>query len=757
MPAASEWYYLARLIRPFEATLNAQYRVSGPAAVPGTNRWAMGSRNGVLFWEPAANRTWSITLGLSEDVTKIAFSRDGKIMACTSWRPHLYLHDLSANRALHTIRLDDKMEFRAFGVVFAPDGKTVYAAVGSDTFIGVAGKLIAYDVATGREVKRFDGIRGTLRALALSADGKRLAAGGQTGAFHIWDVESGKEIRRFEPPVSVCSVGLNVDGSLVAAGTALGTVGVWEVATGRLLRSMRGHVDWVEHLAFAPDGTRFATAAAEGVIRLWDTATGEELRAYRGHEKRITGLAFSDRGTQLLSTGEDGSTLVWDAHRDPAVTSQQLAYPQGDAVLPLPDDRRVVVVNNWCGYQILDLRSGELSAEVKTTNPQDNAHDAALSPDGNTLAIGTYRSGVQLVSLADPAAGAKPLKDAGDASLVAFSPDGKWLATGNFKGKVVAHSMAGEHSPRSLGNLHYPIQSVTFDPTNSSHVLATCLDGTIRLWNHEDGEELLTIDIRDHRPGHVAFSADGKRFATAGGDSTARIWDAKTGRLVRKFEGHTQGVECVGFSRDGSRLVTGSHDLTVKVWDVETGLPTLTLRGHTRPVRRAAFDRDGAALVTVGGPHVKLWDGHAALVSEQGRLLAMGTRVRRPTAEWAAATGVRGTFRLVNESGLPLIVLPTAKSGKSMRVYIAIERLGNDPTIPKMGVARPDERDQYRLGTVLFMPPEGTMQAVSYAEGKFAFATPSWPPGKYRLHFEHGWPMDRTFNSLETCDFVIPD
>jgi len=48
----------------------------------------------------------------------------------------------------------------------------------------------------------------------------------------------------------------------------------------------------------------------------------------------------------------------------------------------------------------------------------------------------------------------------------------------------------------------------------------------------------------------VAFSPDGKRIVSGGGDATVRVWDADTGKPVgQPFTGHTNYVNDVAFTR----------------------------------------------------------------------------------------------------------------------------------------------------------------------------------------------------------------
>ena len=57
----------------------------------------------------------------------------------------------------------------------------------------------------------------------------------------------------------------------------------------------------------------------------------------------------------------------------------------------------------------------------------------------------------------------------------------------------------------------------------------------------------------------MAFSADGKRIVSGSGrTTTVKVWDADTGQEVLTLKGHTGMVTSVAFSADGKRIVSGS-------------------------------------------------------------------------------------------------------------------------------------------------------------------------------------------------------
>jgi hypothetical protein len=100
----------------------------------------------------------------------------------------------------------------------------------------------------------------------------------------------------------------------------------------------------------------------------------------------------------------------------------------------------------------------------------------------------------------------------------------------------------------------------------------------------------------------VAFSPDGKTFATASGDTTLILWDAHGRQLGPPLTGHDAPVITAAFSADGKWLASGSDDHSVILWDVETGQRIARLIRHTDPVRAVAFSPDGKGLLSGSFP-----------------------------------------------------------------------------------------------------------------------------------------------------------
>jgi WD40 repeat protein len=114
-------------------------------------------------------------------------------------------------------------------LAIAPKGDILATSGGS------AGNQVAlWDVATGREIRRF-GEHATLRSIAFSPDGQRLVSSANENGCRVWDVETGKQLFTI-PGTHGAFTG---DGKLLVSADTIGAtpeVHVCDAATGRLVR-----------------------------------------------------------------------------------------------------------------------------------------------------------------------------------------------------------------------------------------------------------------------------------------------------------------------------------------------------------------------------------------------------------------------------------------------------------------------------------------------------------------------------------------
>jgi len=157
------------------------------------------------------------------------------------------------------------------------------------------------------------------------------------------------------------------------------------------------------------------------------------------------------------------------------------------------------------------------------------------------------------------------------------------------------------------------IRSVAFsppypdDPKGGKKLATGSDDHTIKIWNTETNEVLMTLNGHSDNVNAIAFSPDGRRLASVSDDNSTKIWDLGTGQEVDTLMGHAESVICVAFSPDGKKLATGSNDNTIRIQTLETG-KYMILRG-SEYIRAIAFSPDGTMIAAGANDNTtKIWN-----------------------------------------------------------------------------------------------------------------------------------------------------
>ena len=119
----------------------------------------------------------------------------------------------------------------------------------------------------------------------------------------------------------------------------------------------------------------------------------------------------------------------------------------------------------------------------------------------------------------------------GEVSSVAFSPDGKTLASGSYDGTIILWDVSNPKSPVQLGALSGNgniVVSVAFSPDGKT-LASGSFDKTIILWDVSNPKS--PVQLGTSLKGHsnvirsVAFSPDGKTLASGSDDKTIILWN----------------------------------------------------------------------------------------------------------------------------------------------------------------------------------------------------------------------------------------
>ena len=580
--------------------------VSSIAYSPDGKMLASGSRdNTVKLWDARSGALLRTLEGHTKGIASVAFAPDGKTLASSSSDNTVKLWDARSGDLLRTLA---GHKWIVHSVAFAPDGNTL-ASSSSDNTV----KL--WDARSGDLLRTLAGHKWIVHSVAFAPDGKTLASGSWDNTIKLWDAHSGELLRTLEGHTEwVWSVAFAPDGNTLASSSSYNAIKLWDAHSGELLRTLEGHTSSVYSVAYSSDGNMLASGSTDNTIKLWDARSGETLRTLEGHTEDVTSVAFAPDGNTLTSGSDDKTIKTWDAHSGELQLSIDARGPgyerkghasDVDSVAFAPDVKTLASGSGDDTIKLWDTRSGET---LRTLEGHTNeVRSVAFAPDGNTLVSGSHD---KTIKLWDARSGELLRTLEGHTnwvSSVAFAPDGKTLASGSWDKTIKLWDTRSGALLRTLEGHTEDVTSVAFAPDGKA-LASGSWDDTIKLWDARSGETLRTLEGHTNYVLSVAFAPDGKRLASGSGDKTIKLWDTRSGALLRTLEGHTSSVISVAFAPDGKTLASGSSDSTIKLWDARSGELLRTLEGHTDSVYSVAFAPDGNTLASGSiDQTVKLW------------------------------------------------------------------------------------------------------------------------------------------------------
>ncbi|HEY0483743.1 MAG TPA: protein kinase [Kofleriaceae bacterium] len=227
-------------------------------------------------------------------ITHVEFSRDGKTVFSSSSDGTLRRWDVATGAGAVVIEGPTPVR----GVAVARDGRIAAQAGDVAYLIDPAGQVtrLGKGGAWCIAFAWFEPV--TDRLIAHRCD-KSLAI-----------IDRGRVIELSTGGYTAGRIAISPDGRRVAAGLDDRSVRVWSAESGRVLEILRGHTDLVLDVAFSPDGRRLASASYDKTIRLWDLGT-ERHRVLRGHSAAVQYVAWRD-ADHLVTGSADGTIRRWN-------------------------------------------------------------------------------------------------------------------------------------------------------------------------------------------------------------------------------------------------------------------------------------------------------------------------------------------------------------------------------------------------------------------------------------------------------------
>jgi WD40 repeat protein len=460
------------------------------------------------------------------------------------------------------------------------------------------------------------GHTGSLWSVALSADGKILASGSGDNTVMLWDVTTRQPLG---PPLightgSVVSVALSGDGKILVSGSEDGTIILWDMVTRQPLGSpFIGHNGPVRSVVLSSDGTILASGSKDSTIIVWDVATRQPIGApLIGHNGTVLSIALSADGKTLASGSGDNTIRLWDLTTHQPLGSPLAVHTSAVFSVALSGDGKTLASGSEDSTILLWDTTTRPPFGLPLTGYTSPVLSVALSANGRILASGSddktihLRDAVTQQSLGPPITG-----HTGAVASVALSADGKLLASGSGD-KTIRLWDVDTRQPLGLPLTGSTSAVLSVALSDDGKILASSSDDrTIRLWDVATFQPMGSPLINNGTVWSVSLSADGKILASGSSDKTIQLWDVATQKpLGPPLIGHTGVVRSVALSPDGKILASSSVDKTIRLWDVATRQPLgPPLTGHASAIRSVAMSADGLTLVSGSDDNtVRLWD-----------------------------------------------------------------------------------------------------------------------------------------------------
>lgn len=308
--------------------------------------------------------------------------------------------------------------------------------------------------------------------------------------------------------------------SVFASGSEDATVKVWDFETGEFERTLKGHTNAVQAVAFNSAGTLLASASADLSIKLWDFSTDgdyECLRTLRGHDHNVCGVVFAPPTASddvLYSCSRDNTIKVWELATGYCVNTLNGGHSDWVRDVAVSDDGLYLAsCGNDRSILFWDLQHMRVLQSIRE-------HEHVVE------SVAFAKSGVQ----------EQAIERAHAKKLVAV-------------GAVVLSNGDGAASA----------DASSLTSARASRAAVDAADGS------------------SGAPRRLKFLVSGSR------DKTVRLWEAFSGTLLMNFASHENWVRCVRFHPCGKYVLSAAEDKTIRVYDLEVrlGFGSFVI-GHSR-------------------------------------------------------------------------------------------------------------------------------------------------------------------------------
>jgi len=345
----------------------------------------------------------------------------------------------------------------------------------------------------------------------------------------------------------VFTVAWNPQKSLLASGSGDSSARIWHIPTSESGTEAERNIQWhvLEHFNAASnekakdvttldwnfDGSLLATGSYDGQARIWNEQ-GKLVMTLNKHKGPVFSLKWNRTGSLLLSGSVDRSAIVWDTKNGDVVQQFQfhsaptldVDWRNSNSFATCSTDRSIFV-----------CKIGEEQPVKRFQGHSDEVNAIKWDPTGTMLASCSDDFTAKVWSVKQD----EPLHD--------FRLHTKEIYTIKW-------------SPTGPG---------TKNPSKPLLLATASFDSTVKLWNVESGECVMTLCKHTEPVYSVAFNPTGEYLASGSFDKCLHVWGVKDGELVRTYRGNS-GIFEVAWNGAGDKVAACFFSKVVAVVDFKS-------------------------------------------------------------------------------------------------------------------------------------------------------------------------------------------
>lgn len=402
------------------------------------------------LWEISTSREirrWPLS-NFAARVHSVVFSSDGRYVLSGSEDGAMRLWDVNTGNKIRTFskyklaELEHNVGQTISSVAFTPDGRYVLSALEN--------AVTLWDISTGKKIRTFTGNTEVGGLITITPDGKYAVSGGLRTTSQLWDLNMGKRISSFskvkekeEWNVALLKVDLSIvispDGQYALSGGYENTLKLWDIKTGKVIRKFSGE----SPVAFSPDGKYVLSggereeAEKRATMLLSDINTGKVIRTFPGcnpmlpahfpenmpfNELIWNSVAFFSPDGRYAACSFERTSKLWEIK-----TGKQIKTFSKLELLAFSPDSKHVIANDNCTIRMLEITTGR---EIKSIYQPAGTCGSIINPDGRHVIFSLGDGSLKLWDM-DTGREITFSGHEGPVLSAVVSPDGRYVITGS--------------------------------------------------------------------------------------------------------------------------------------------------------------------------------------------------------------------------------------------------------------------------------------------------------------------------------------